>query len=404
MSRSGAGFSFPVWCSGIALSQFVWLMPLISWRPNRIASPESYYIYTVHSAAAVTAAVLLLTLTAGIYVLRRPSAGRVASSKDASGSHGFGAGLIALQALTYLQFVVVAALLLVWGAQIDSTGRIMPSFGWWAIAAGWAVQLHSLQLHKRYRYYIALGAAVIFLLIFGKPDMLAVIQEYQSRADRFYQETLTHLQLAFGAVTGACLIGIPLGIAAYRSPKFGRVVFTAVSGIQTVPSLALFGLLIAPLALLSQSLPMLRAMGLQGIGFLPAFIALLLYSLLPIVRNTYTSLSVLPRSVLEAGSGMGMTRRQLFRLVELPLSLPIVLAGVRTAAVQSIGSTTVAALIGAGGLGNFVFQGLGQGADDLIVMGVLPIIILAVVVDRAFSLIVRRLDYRQKGKESSSND
>ncbi|WP_169313549.1 ABC transporter permease [Spirochaeta africana] len=260
--------------------------------------------------------------------------------------------------------------------------------------AGITIQLHSLRIRLPRPVWLLTAMAIAATLYLGESGSLALVQEFTVRSDRFLQESLTHLQLAFGSACAAALVGIPLGILAYRSDTAGRVVFSLVSGVQTVPSLALFGLMIAPLALLSRSVPALRAVGLQGIGFAPAFLALLLYSLLPIVRNTYTSLAALPQDVLRAGQGMGMTRVQLFRYVELPLALPIVLAGVRTAAVQAVGNTTIAALIGAGGLGSFVFQGLGQGADDLIVLGVLPIVGLAVCTDRGLDALVRRLDYR----------
>ncbi|AFG37183.1 ABC-type proline/glycine betaine transport system, permease component [Spirochaeta africana DSM 8902] len=307
--------------------------------------------------------------------------------------------LVLLKGTVCLQLWVAAALLVLPGLFGDAvssngTGRLNPGAGWWLYMAGITIQLHSLRIRLPRPVWLLTAMAIAATLYLGESGSLALVQEFTVRSDRFLQESLTHLQLAFGSACAAALVGIPLGILAYRSDTAGRVVFSLVSGVQTVPSLALFGLMIAPLALLSRSVPALRAVGLQGIGFAPAFLALLLYSLLPIVRNTYTSLAALPQDVLRAGQGMGMTRVQLFRYVELPLALPIVLAGVRTAAVQAVGNTTIAALIGAGGLGSFVFQGLGQGADDLIVLGVLPIVGLAVCTDRGLDALVRRLDYR----------
>jgi osmoprotectant transport system permease protein len=168
-------------------------------------------------------------------------------------------------------------------------------------------------------------------------------------------------------------------------------VFVVVNGIQTIPSLALFGIMIAPLAILSRTFPVLRELGIQGIGNAPAIIAITLYALLPIVRNTYTSLSIIDRSVVDAGTGMGMGKFEMLRFVEVPLSLPIILGGIRISAVQAVGNTAVAALIGAGGLGAFVFQGLGQAAPDLILLGVFPIIVLAVAVDRIMKFLVEYL-------------
>ena len=118
-------------------------------------------------------------------------------------------------------------------------------------------------------------------------------------------------------------------------------------------------------------------------------IALIIYTLLPVIQNTYVSLRNLDPAVIDAGRGMGMSRMQVFRRIEVPLAAPIVLEGVRIAAVQLVGLTAVAALIGAGGLGAFVFQGLGQAAPDLIILGAIPIIILALVVDVAMRVLVR---------------
>lgn len=147
--------------------------------------------------------------------------------------------------------------------------------------------------------------------------------------------------------------------------------------------------MIAPLAILSQRYPLLRELGIKGVGGAPAIIALTLYALLPITRNTYTSLAILDPSVIESARGMGMSRVQVLFNIEIPLSIPVVLGGVRISLVQAIGNTTVAALIGAGGFGVFVFQGLGQAVPDLILLGALPVIALAIAVDKIFELLVR---------------
>jgi osmoprotectant transport system permease protein len=159
--------------------------------------------------------------------------------------------------------------------------------------------------------------------------------------------------------------------------------------VQTTPSLALFGLMIVPLSLASRRFPLLRQLGIEGIGSAPALIALTLYALLPVARNTYTSLKIIDPAVIEAGIGMGMNRRQRLWRLEVPLALPIILSGIRISAVQAVGNTAVAALIGAGGLGVFIFQGLGEASPDLILLGVVPVILLAVVVDRLMNGLIR---------------
>jgi osmoprotectant transport system permease protein len=140
--------------------------------------------------------------------------------------------------------------------------------------------------------------------------------------------------------------------------------------------------------LLSQKFLFLRELGIKGIGWAPALIALTLYALLPIVRNTHTSLRIIDPAVVEAGKGMGMSRMQRMLQIEIPLALPVVLSGIRTALVQGIGNTTVAALIGAGGFGVFVFQGIGQAAPDLILLGAMPVIILAVMIDKIMQIFI----------------
>ncbi|MBU2535924.1 MAG: ABC transporter permease [Chloroflexota bacterium] len=232
-------------------------------------------------------------------------------------------------------------------------------------------------------------AAVVTLLLTGWLNNISVVQEFLGRESRFQQEVVKHILLFGGSVTAGTLIGIPLGIWAARSRRAEKPIIYFANITQTIPSLALFGLLIAPLSALSFAFPALREFGIRGVGVAPALIALIIYSLLPIVRNTFVGLRQLDPAVIDAGLGMGMSRPQVFRRLEVPLAAPLVLEGVRTASVQAVGLTAVAALIGAGGLGWFVFQGLGQAAPDLIILGAIPIIVLALVVDAVMRTVVR---------------
>ncbi len=177
-----------------------------------------------------------------------------------------------------------------------------------------------------------------------------------------------HVGLVLAAVTIAVVIGLPLGVAMTRSPRLARVLLAAAGLAQTIPSLALFGFLIP--------IPWLG-----GIGARTAVIALVLYALLPILRNTYTGLRQVDPAVVEAATGLGMTDAQRLRLVELPLALPVILAGVRIAAVVSVGTATIAAAIGAGGLGTYVFRGLATVDTRLILAGAIPTALLALLVD-----------------------
>jgi osmoprotectant transport system permease protein len=192
------------------------------------------------------------------------------------------------------------------------------------------------------------------------------------------RESIQHLLLVCAAVGLATLAGVPGGIALARRPRAERLVLGAAGVIQTIPSLALFGFLI-PLAWIG------------GIGVRTALVALTLYSLLPILRNTVTGLRGVDPAVREAGRGLGMTARQLLSEVELPLAAPVIVAGLRTATVTAVGTATIAAAIGAGGLGVFIFRGVAMLDTPTILAGAIPAALMALAADFALARIERRL-------------
>jgi osmoprotectant transport system permease protein len=268
-----------------------------------------------------------------------------------------------------------------------SLARISLGTGFWILlsAAGLAV-VDALQRAgagpgERLAAVAALVAAVGLMAHAGLFDALSLAREYQAHRDLFAASLLRHIALVAGAVAPAVLIGVPLGIAAVRRARVQGPLFAVLNLLQTVPSIALFGLLIVPLSALAGALPALAALGIGGIGPAPAIIALILYALLPIVRNTVAGIAGVDPAAVDAARGMGMTRHQLFWRVELPLALPLLVAGLRIVTVQAVGLAVVAALIGAGGLGTFVFEGLGQYAADLVLLGALPAIGLALAAD-----------------------
>jgi osmoprotectant transport system permease protein len=226
-----------------------------------------------------------------------------------------------------------------------------------------------------------LTGAVLAMLATGSLDGLSIMREYANRHDVFAAELRRHCALVLGALGPALAIGVPLGLAAARRPRVEAPLFAALNLLQTIPSIALFGLLIEPLSMLATAVPSLGAVGVRGIGAAPAVVALVLYSLLPVARNVQAGLVGVDPAVIEAAAGMGLTRGQILWKVELPLALPVFLSGLRIVTVQAIGLAVVAALIGAGGLGAFVFQGLGQYALDLVLLGAVPAILLALAVD-----------------------
>lgn len=196
--------------------------------------------------------------------------------------------------------------------------------------------------------------------------------------DEIGRETVRHLLLVAGSIGLATAIGLPLGLISTRHPTLRRVVLATASIAQTVPSLALFGLLIP--------IPWIG-----GIGVRTALVALTLYSLLPILRNVVVGVEGVDPAVRDAALGMGMTDRQILLWVELPLAASVILAGIRTATVIDVGLATIAAAIGAGGLGTFIFRGLAMLDDRTILAGAVPAALLAVLADLSLAALERRL-------------
>jgi osmoprotectant transport system permease protein len=206
---------------------------------------------------------------------------------------------------------------------------------------------------------------------------ISVLKEYASRRGAFAGALGTHLFLALGSLGLAFIIATPIGILIHRIKPVRDAVLSVFNVIQTIPSMALFGILIAPLAWIGANMPGAAALGIAGIGPAPAMIALIAYALLPIVSATVTGLDNVAPSVVDAAKGVGMTGRQRLFKVELPLAFPVILTGIRVVLVQNIGLAVIAGLVGGGGLGIFVFQGIAQTATDLVLLGALPTVAMA---------------------------
>ena len=193
--------------------------------------------------------------------------------------------------------------------------------------------------------------------------------------------TSEHVWLVGLSTAFAVLIGVPLGIVISHRTNFKKIVFASANIIQTIPSLALFGFLL-PVPWLGEHSDRL------------AILALTLYALLPIIRNTYTGIRGVDPAVVEAGRGMGLTERQILFQVELPLAVSVILSGIRVAIVISVGLATIAAAIGSGGLGEFIFRGLAMVDDRVILAGAIPAAILALIADLGVGWLERRLQPR----------
>ncbi|KIL48764.1 choline ABC transporter permease [Jeotgalibacillus alimentarius] len=200
------------------------------------------------------------------------------------------------------------------------------------------------------------------------------IDTVTSRQDLIVEATLEHLYLSFTAIFIAIIISLPLGIFISRKQKVAEFYIGVTAVFQTIPSLALFGFLVP----------------IMGIGFETALIALIIYALLPILRNTYTGITGVDQAIIEAGKGMGMTDRQILFKIELPLSLPFLMAGIRTATVLTVGVATLATFVGAGGLGDVIWRGLQSYNNSLVLAGAIPVALLALLFDFILKMLEKK--------------
>ncbi len=352
-------------------------LPFVNVAPNRLVSGEPRALWQIWSftplllGAALASAVILafwpgraaqwltLLLSEALFIVLFWSAGQaatqMASVESPLARTSIGSGL----------WLWLALCLLVCS---DAIRRLtpMPVWRWLLNAQFWVIPL--------------------LILFSGDLNHLSLLKEYVNRQEVFDNALAQHLTILFGTLIPALLLGVPLGMWCYRHPSRQGAVFTVLNVIQTIPSVALFGLLIAPLAGLVKSFPALAAAGIAGTGLTPALIALVLYALLPLVRGVVAGLSQVAPDVLESAHAMGMSARQCFWKIQLPLALPLLVRSLRVVTVQTVGMAVIAALIGAGGFGALVFQGLLSSALDLVLLGVVPTIALAVVLDALFAL------------------
>ena len=217
---------------------------------------------------------------------------------------------------------------------------------------------------------------------------METLQFIVANVDVIAQLAVEHVAVVSVAVSLAILTGVPIGIAITQNQRAADTVLYGASMIMTIPSVALFGLMI----------PILSLIG-QGIGYLPAVIAVLLYSQLPIIRNTYTAITNVDPALRDAARGMGMTNLQRLRRVEIPLAVPIIMAGIRTAVLINIGVTAIAAYIGAGGLGVLITRGIEQTDSRQLIAGAVAVSLLAVMADYGLLRVQRWLTPR--GLEAS---
>ncbi|MBY5762531.1 ABC transporter permease [Rhizobium leguminosarum] len=343
------------------------LMPFIYVKANRIAAGKPMLLMELLPQSSVIILTVLLLLTAFATLFLRHAIVR-----------------LVIATLCLAALIVAIGLVSTAATPPGSTvARMTPGGGFWVLFAVIGLVISDALVKIRLAPWMRVAALVAYTaLLFislssGLLDSLSIMKEFSTRAPQFETEAISHLLLAFGSLAIAIVLGLPLGILCFWVPKLRAIVLQGLSLIQTIPSLALFGLLMLPLGYLATHVPLAAAIGIRGIGTAPALIALVLYSLLPIVANTVVGLQGVDPSVRDAAAGMGLTRLQILVGIDMPLAFPVILTGIRIVLVQAIGMVTIAALIGGGGFGIFIFQGLGQTAMDLVLLGAVPTVFFA---------------------------
>ena len=363
--------------------------PFATFRANRIVPGDAKTILEALPANAGVALLAVMVAATVVILLKTPTFLRLVSAA---------ASLVAIAL-----FIGMAATHLT--PPENTYARVSPASGFWILLFAFALlaadsitRLRPRPVVRVLLLLVTLGGAAVILMS-GLWDGLSILKEYAGRADVFWLEAGKHVTLALGSLAASVIVGLPLGILCHRVEPLRAGVLNTLNLIQTIPSIALFGILIAPLGWIAVNVPGATALGIRGIGAAPAFVALFLYSLLPVVANTVVGLAGVPREANEAARGIGMTDRQRLFGIELPLAMPVILTGIRIVLVQNIGLATIAALIGGGGFGVFVFQGIGQTAMDLVLLGAVPTVVLAfaaaIVLDALIEMNVPR---RERGR------
>ncbi len=344
------------------------LLPFLHFRPNRIVLGDAVHLGPFYVA--------MVSGLLAIGMLRLPQWARL------------GSGVAGAMLLVWLAGALAAEL----SDGAPAAARVSPASGAWLGLAAFVLLIADALSKMRLALSLRMAAlalacgAVAGLLLSGHLAQISVLQEYAARRDVFAAQSLRHLTLAFGSLVGALIVGLPLGLLLYHERRLRTGVMGILNLLQTTPSLALFGMMIPLLSWVAANVPGAAEMGIAGIGFAPALIALFLYSLLPVVGNTVVGLDNASPLAREAARGMGMTPAQVLARVSIPLALPVIMAAVRIVLVQNIGLAVIAGLIGGGGYGTFVFQGLNQTATDLILLGAVPTVAMALVAGIALDL------------------
>jgi osmoprotectant transport system permease protein len=365
----------PALAAALAGAALLLPLPWLAIAPNRLLPGEA-----VTAAAALGWLVLPPCLLFGLAALRRvPPMAAAAAALAAVLLMLIATGLAAAERLQDLSPAARAGL----GIGV-----------WVTLVAGLllaALRLRDVVLRDRLLLGLGMLGALVAAAALGAFDALSLAVEYRNRADAVQAALLRHLALAASALLLALAVAAPLAWAGFRHPRLAGPVGAAFAGVQVVPGLALFALLIPLLAALLTALPFLRDLGVAAIGPAPAVIATAAYLTLPVWRGLSAGLAAADPAAVAAAQAIGMGEARITREVRLPLALPVFAAGLRVALVQAIGLVTLGGLVGAGGLGALVFEGLAQFATDLMLLGAIPIVLLALIADALARMVETRL-------------
>jgi len=363
--------------------------------PNRVVTGEQVGITDALQPVAIAALVALWMATAAFSIV---------ATRSRASTYG--------RALTAATVIVA----LVWLSGATATRLVAAAgpYGRYSIGAGvWLSGFAAFTLIVAGRREVGAGsvaswvvtliapAGIAVLALVGALSDLGVAAEYRNVAEQFPVWVWQQFVYAAAAIAVATVLGVSLGILAHRRQRWAGPIFTGANVLQTIPGLAMVGILVVPLGALAARFPRLREFGIGGLGWAPVVTALTLYALLAIVRNTYAGLSSVPPAAVDAGVGMGMSPRQVIRRVQLPLATPILFSGVRVSSQQTIGNATLGAFVAAGTLGAPIFLGFAQQANDLVLLGSITLVTLALAVDGAMRVVQRALTPRGIRKERS---
>jgi len=354
------------------------VMPFGEFKPNRVIKGTLLTAFDLFGVwlTGLILLVLLVMLILALRLKKKPS-------------WLLGLTVMLLTVLPSLVLMALSAATLTIDGVNPAASRISLGLGFYVLMVG---NLVVLSQFIAFRWILlSMGLLIGLTLVFNQIPNLGLVKELNNVQDKMVQAIQSHLILALSSAITAVIPGIWLGYLSFAKPRWREWVMGVVNVFQVAPTLSLLGLVMIPLSLLSKSYPILASWGIKGIGFAPAFIVLTLYCLLPIVANAYAGFQQVDEAILSSAKGMGMTKTQIFTQVSFPLASPIILSGIQTALTQNIGNTILAGLVGGGGLGALIFLGLSQAAPDLVLLGTIPVVIMALITDSLFEVAQRRL-------------